>query len=638
MDDYMDQSSGGESDGNDSEVEEYVDQSYEELQSGKHQVKLSEEAFTCPYCRNKKKREYQYKELLQHATMVGKSDSQKRNARDKADHLALVKFLEKDVVGTAGPSKPKEDVDCLADHDGDEMFVWPWKGIVVNLPVEMKDGRNVGKSGSNMRDLLTMRGFNPTRVVPLWNFRGHSGCAVVEFNKGWDGFNNAMSFEKAYEADHRGKRDWKVNNDPNFIYGWVARAEEYNATNLIGEHLRKIGDLRTVSDIMAEEDRKASKLVTNLTGVIEVKKRHLEEMKSKFAETESSMSKLIEEKDLLHQSYNDEIRKIQMSAREHFQRIFNDHEKIKQQLESQKKELELRGSELEKREVVNENQRKRLAEEIEENAIQNSLLEKASDEQRKADESVMKLAEEQKRKKEELHKKIIMLEKQLDAKQAVELEIERLKGQLNVMKHIGDDDMEVLKKVEVIHKNLREKEEELDDLESLNQTLVVQERKSNDELQDARKELIEGLKELSKSSHIGVKRMGELENKPFLDAMKRKYGDMDAEDRASELCSLWEEYLRDPNWHPFKVVNVNGISQRIIDENDDKLKGLKRELGEDVYKAVATALTEINDYNPSGAYITTELWNFTEGRKATLQEGVSYLLNMWDVHKRRRLE
>ena len=78
------------------------------------------------------------------------------------------------------------------------------------------------------------------------------------------------------------------------------------------------------------------------------------------------------------------------------------------------------------------------------------------------------------------------------------------------------------------------------------------------------------------------------------------------------------------------------MDQGIIDENDEKLKGLKRELGEDVYEAVTTALTEINDYNPSGRYITTELWNFTEGRKASLQEGVSYLLNMWDVQKRRR--
>lgn len=92
--------------------------------------------------------------------------------------------------------------------------------------------------------------------------------------------------------------------------------------------------------------------------------------------------------------------------------------------------------------------------------------------------------------KEELHKRIIYLEKDLDKKQAIELEIERLRGSLNVMKHIEDEgDLEVLNKVDGLHKMLREKEGELEDWEKLNQALIIQERKSNDELQDARKEL-----------------------------------------------------------------------------------------------------------------------------------------------------
>ncbi|KVI04905.1 putative domain XH [Cynara cardunculus var. scolymus] len=569
--------SGEDGDASESEIEEYKDKSYEELKNGKHHIKLPNEALTCPYCPNKKKHDYQYKELLQHATMVGKSDSQKRSKTDKANHLALAKYLEKDIAEASDLSQPKNEVDHLADHDGDEMFVWPWKGIVVNLPIELIDGRYIGRSGSNMRDDLTMRRFNPMRVHPLWNFRGHSGSAVVEFRKDWTGFNNAVSFEKAYEAEHHGKKDWKENNDPKSgIYGWVARADDYRSDNIVGEHLRKIADLRTVSDIMAEEDYRAVKLMSNLTNVIEVKKRHFEEMETKYMETENTLSKLIAEKDKVHQSYNEE---------------------------SQKRELELRVVELQKREVINENERKKVAEEIEENAVKNSSLRTASDEQRKADESVMKLADDHKREKEKLHEKIIFLEKQLDAKQAVELEIERLKGQLNVMKHMGDDDLEVLKKIEDMHKNLKEKEEELEDLESLNQTL--------------------GLKNLSKASHIGVKRMGELENKPFYDAMKHKYNELEAEDRASEVCSLWEEYLRDPTWHPFRVITINGKPQEVIDENDEKLKGLKRELGDQVYKAVTTALTEINNYNPSGRYVITELWNFSEARKASLQEGLT---------------
>ena len=84
-----------------------------------------------------------------------------------------------------------------------------------------------------------------------------------------------------------------------------------------------------------------------------------------------------------------------------------------------------------------------------------------------------------------------MLEKQLDAKQAVQLEIEQLRGKVNVMKHMGDEgDLEVLNQVDLLLKALREKEGDLESLEDLNQSLIVQERKSNDELQDARKEMV----------------------------------------------------------------------------------------------------------------------------------------------------
>lgn len=59
------------------------------------------------------------------------------------------------------------------------------------------------------------------------------------------------------------------------------------------------------------------------------------------------------------------------------------------------------------------------------------------------------------------------------------------------MKYMGDDgDLVNLHEVEFLLNALREKEGALTDLQALNQTLVVQERKRNDELQDARKELV----------------------------------------------------------------------------------------------------------------------------------------------------
>ncbi|KAJ6720453.1 RIBONUCLEASE P SUBUNIT P38 [Salix viminalis] len=623
-----------------SEMDNCEDKSYEELKNGNHQVKISDETFTCPYCPTKKrKRDYVYHDLLQHATGVGKSLSEKRTAKEKADHLALVKYLEKDLAAAGSSSQPAGKTENLSGCSQNDKFVWPWTGIAVNLPTRRaEDGRFVGESGSKFRDELKRRGFNPTRVHPLWNFRGHSGTAIVEFNKDWPGLHNAISFEKAYEADQQGKKEWfSSSGEKSGIYCWVARADDYNSNNLIGEHLRKIGDVRTISDLIEEEARKQDKLVSNLTNVIETKNRHLKEMELRCSETSASLNILVQEKEKLLHAYNEEIRKIQTGARDHFQKILNDHEKIKSQLESHKKELEMRGSELEKREAKNESDRQILSEEIEKNAVRNSSLDLAALEQQKADEDVLKLAEDQKRQKEELHKRIIRLEKQLDAKQALELEIERLRGALNVMKHMEDDgDVEVLRKMDVIIKSLREKEGELNDLEALNQTLIVRERKSNDELQEARKELINGLKEISNRAHIGVKRMGELDSKPFLEAMKRKYNNEEAEDRASEICSLWEEYLKDPDWHPFKVVMIDGKHQEIIDEDDEKLSRLRDEMGDEACMSVTASLIQVNEYNPSGRYIISELWNYKEGKKATLGEGVSFLLNRWKALKRKR--
>ncbi|KAF3511608.1 hypothetical protein F2Q69_00004134 [Brassica cretica] len=72
------------------------------------------------------------------------------------------------------------------------------------------------------------------------------------------------------------------------------------------------------------------------------------------------------------------------------------------------------------------------------------------------------------------------IRRQRDQKQAIELEFEQLKGELNVNKHMGSDgDAEIVKEVEEIYKGLTEKEEELADLDKFNQTLILRERRTN---------------------------------------------------------------------------------------------------------------------------------------------------------------
>ncbi|KAK8515734.1 hypothetical protein V6N13_139295 [Hibiscus sabdariffa] len=513
------------------------------------------------------------------------------------------------------------------------MFVHPWMGIVANIPTMVQDGKHVAESGKKLKEDLSEKGFNPLKVQPLWNGKhGHSGFAIVEFNKEWDGFNNAIMFEKSFELDHYGKKDYySSRRRKDKLYAWVAREDDFYSEGLIGKYLRRKGDLKTVSSKEAEDQRKALKLVKTLTNTLETKNLRLKEMQNKYNEANSSRSTLMEQREDMIKAYNEESKKMQQNAHNHFKQIFLEHERIAQHFQDQQRQLEQREKELFQREAQNEAETKKIQHE-------KMMNERAALEQKKADETVLKLAEEHKKEKEKLHRQILDLEKQLDAKQTLELEIQRMKGALQVMQHMeGDGDAETNKKIKVIEEELKEKEEELEGLEDLNQALIIKERKSNDELQGARKELITSFRDIFTRSKIGVKKMGELELRPFQTAVKRKYSANEADEKSAELCSLWQEYLRDPSWHPFKIItDKEGNSKEILDEEDKKLIQVKAEFGDEVYGAVTVALKQMNEYNPSGRYIVPELWNFQEGRKATLTEGVQHLLIKWKQQRRRR--
>jgi len=96
------------------------------------------------------------------------------------------------------------------------------------------------------------------------------------------------------------------------------------------------------------------------------------------------------------------------------------------------------------------------------------------------------------REKQAALEKILKLQQHLDAKQKLELEIQTMKGKLEVMKHMpGEQDSESKKKMDELTEELKEKVAESEEMEALNKALVIKERKSNDELQHARKELID---------------------------------------------------------------------------------------------------------------------------------------------------
>ncbi|GAB4828119.1 hypothetical protein Ancab_035034 [Ancistrocladus abbreviatus] len=197
--------------------------------------------------------------------------------------------------------------------------------------------------------------------------------------------------------------------------------------------------------------------------------------------------------------------------------------------------------------------------------------------------------------------------------QNMRTKVEDLKAELKVMK-----------------KELEEKEDSLQFMENLNRTLMLKERRSNEELQAARKEAIIGPETMTSNlMTIGIKRMGEVVRKRFQDACLKKFCSREREEKSAELCSLWQEKVHDANWHPFKKETIAGKQIEMIDENDEELKELREEWGDKVYKAVVDAMLDMNEYNPSGRYVVRELWNFKEGRRASLKEVIRYIIKQW---------
>ncbi|XP_050379886.1 factor of DNA methylation 3-like [Argentina anserina] len=81
-------------------------------------------------------------------------------------------------------------------------------------------------------------------------------------------------------------------------------------------------------------------------------------------------------------------------------------------------------------------------------------------------------------------------------------------------------------------------------LSDFSNAYIVNEQSYKDELQEARKALINVLRDGSKVS-IGVKRLGNLELKASQVAARREYFvEEEVNERAAELCSMWESCQR----------------------------------------------------------------------------------------------
>ncbi|KAG9152405.1 hypothetical protein Leryth_015809 [Lithospermum erythrorhizon] len=461
----MDGSSDDLSDLSESDVEEYMEKPYQELLTGKYKVKGPNNTLRCPFCAGKKKQDYKYKDLMQHATGAGKLSSN-RSAIQKGNHLALAKYLEKDLANEAEP-QPERMVAAQAAAKGEEaeLYCYPWTGIVVNILRGLNNEEDANSSGYWLNKFDK---FKPLDVKVFWDGDNKVAQGVLKFENDWKGFNKAMEFEKSFETNRHSKKEWKTFAEtPGLgIYGWFARADDYKSEGLVGSYLRENGVLKTVLDIIKEAEDDRNKVVASLASEIELRNANLDEMQIKYNLKTLDLNRALVEKDSLHRSFCEETRNLQYAALNNVTRILDEQERLHAQLQKRKTELNSWRRELDKREALTERDRQKLEEEKQKNDMMNNELHMASEEQMRADENVLRLLEEQKKEKETALKKILDLERDLDAKQRLEMYIEELKGKIEVMKHLGDDEA-VQRKLKELNEELEEKNEEMQGVEDI---------------------------------------------------------------------------------------------------------------------------------------------------------------------------
>ncbi|CAN6907376.1 unnamed protein product [Brassica oleracea] len=628
-----------ESEISESEIDDYSENPYLKLQTGHYKVKKVNGTLRCPFCSGKKKQDYKYKELMAHASGVSKG-SVSRSAKQKANHLALANYLETELAG-GGHAEPLPRRPQLKETEAKpgEVYVWPWMGIVMNPLKETDDDKEVILDSGYWLKRLSR--FKPVDVNVFLVQKDCVVAVVAEFNSEWSGFASATELEKEFEREGCSKKEWveKRGDSESKAYGWCARAEDYNSEGPIGEYLSKEGKLRTVSDISQEKAEDRNSVLEELSSMIAMTNEDLNKVQYSYNETAMLLKRVKDQKKNLDEAYAEETKKMHQMSMRSIQKILEDKERLSNELEAKMLRLKNWSKELEKKETLTELERQKLDEEKKKNDAMNISLKLASHEQEKADQNVLRLVEEHKRQKDEAMGKILELKAQLDTKQTLEMEIQELKGKLQVMKHLGDADDEAVKQtMKEMNDKLEDKKSDLEQLEQMNSDLMTKERQSNFEIHAARKTLIARLTGLlGAESDIGVKRMGELENlEPFLNACKKRYSADEAMVEGVTLCSTWQKNINDIKWQPFKREGSGDKAIEVVDEEDEKLKKLKGEWGEEVHDAVKTALEEMDEYNPSGRYSTPELWNFEAGRKATLKEVISFISNDMKPAKRKR--
>ncbi|KAL3699950.1 hypothetical protein R1sor_017972 [Riccia sorocarpa] len=636
----------------DDDMDVIEEEALKRLESKEFVVENADGTLRCPFSPNRKKQSYPYKDLLQHAEGVAHG---KRGAEAAGRHMALAKYLKTHLSAKATP--PVERVHKLElaapeRREGKDLLVWPWCGVVYNIDNSKRgeSGQSVGIGNVEVKKFF--EAFHPEKATVCWGPRGHMGLAAVFFRRDLEGYSDAQAFEKWFLDKGHGRRDWeKANASKNLgehLYGWLARKDDYEGRREIpndwalSKMLKESGDLKDVTMLVAELTQMHEQQVQNLKNTVTARNDQFESLVHEVAVARQKADLI---KLQLEEKHKQELEQVKQAAQQSTDRHARLMQEQNARLQKSVEFLQRRWKQLEEKEHRNQVDKTRLEQEKQEHQRHLDIVNQESERQKNYQTHQVKLIQ----KHEEENKNLALLMQNMTLQLATKQQAEIEKQQMEEIKESrkfaelaesfepsepATSNTKLLEDIKEMEKKLAEshaKNEEMnEDLEFGHKTiteLLKKERASTQELEKAREVALQILTknpQYGKEDGIYVRRMGLIDETPWSSACEKRF--KRAKDGWQIICgtklSEWADKIRDPEFHCFRTVRVGKGDdwKRVLDENNEDLLALKKELGEEVLKTVTTALEEIEEWNPSGRYPIHVAWSSKTDERATLSE------------------
>lgn len=485
---------------------------------------------------------------------------------------------------------------------GELLLVWPWTGVLATTSTGDHDAcaAAVILLASHARQHPAAVATTPLvqDAAPPDTHRHH--FLVLHFGKSFAGLQAAASLADSFDGAGRTEWQHQQQHDENAgpgavaVYGWTAVEEDLRGDDAVGRFLRATAaTARSAEDAVAGEHERTARLLETrceeAAAAVRAAEEEMNFLRDEHAELRTIADKIVPE-------MNREVEE--------------ENENLKAALEAVTREIE---SKMEKITQLKD---------LEKDTLDIRTLDQAGAEC-EVDGHALMLHEHHKREMETIHARRTQLEEQLEEREALVFLIQQLNRKLQAGEKLTDTVEDHMRVYSVtIHLN--------DELERLKASWLDLYK----ELQENRQELIQGffLEDIPISGcMVGIKRMGQLDERPFQVACKRKYRDDDPEGKVASLVSSWHAEIQKMSWHPFTTIQVDGEDKEVIDDDDPKLRQLRLEYGDNVCHAVKAALSELNEHNPYERHIVNEIWNFQEGRKATMTEAIMCIMEQLTV-------